>query len=1064
MAAKTDRGIPLSAVNPRYLHTNSTSHTGPFSAIAELIDNAYDPDVSAKQFWIDKTAVKGLDCLTFMDNGNGMDYDTMHKMLSFGFSDKKAVRGHAPVGLYGNGFKSGSMRLGKDAIVFSMKDNTKCVGMLSQTYLEKIEAHNEFKESLKDILQFSLFNTKEELWSEFNAINGPCGTNSNGTRIIIWNLRKTLSDKLEFDFDKDRYDIRIPIDISENSAEPNKESEHKTSAPESEYSLRAYTSILYLKPRMQINIRGQMVKTQLISKSLAHVDKDSYKPTCVKKAIKITFGYNTKSRDHYGLMMYHKNRLIKAYERVACQRKANNTGVRVIGVIECNYLTPMHNKQDFDNTEEYRRTIQSLNTKLEEYWKEIRHRRLQKNCIVPIEDEVKQPDQNWVQCNDCNKWRKLPDGIDSAKLPEKWFCRMNPDNQYRSCTVEQELSDSEDEQPRMQKTYKVHEKLEKEKHKQQKEQQQRAEKEIIVHLAKQNAKLRVLQHQFKLGNRTEENSPREMSSSPLSSHSHRLAGSSPSCTPILTRRKRAQSPCRDNGETKRARKRVSFGANIPGSPSTSTAILKDCFSPNIDSRDDDGDHAAEIDNETVPMDDDDEDNDITIIESISSPRPKSAKGTIDIAIVKTEPVGSQEELGKQKDCPDSDTTVSKETATAHLPSVSSKEVSIGTQTHQILILKQEDKDSGQPDNEKCNNSDGRHFESGKDPSPVDKNANKHMNSIIEERITQQTSVPHIEEENLDRNESTLNPEEELSRRNHSDEISPGAQGTATFEKSILNLMDAQTQQDKLLTLLEEAAQERDKSHAQLLLLGSEVDELKKQLLELTLKKEHSHNSTQTNPEEGPDYKMLHLQGKEEIKQLQDELGKLKMEKAEMERRGQGASLECDDLVCQIDTLLREMDQRNKEKEELNEKVDSLQKQNCTLSSCCESLKKDLEEMKTKIVKIENVQAEDQGVQTDFAVFSHEKSATTSAHASTSGRGTDSHSMQHEAQERPEMAAEIKQETSNLQTYSLKLRDLRQKVAHLLVTFVPALDLQQVNYDCDVIDEILTQVVDEISAT
>lgn len=46
-----------------------------------LTDNAYDPDVSAKQFWIDKTAVKDQDCLIFMDNGNGMDYDKMHKML-----------------------------------------------------------------------------------------------------------------------------------------------------------------------------------------------------------------------------------------------------------------------------------------------------------------------------------------------------------------------------------------------------------------------------------------------------------------------------------------------------------------------------------------------------------------------------------------------------------------------------------------------------------------------------------------------------------------------------------------------------------------------------------------------------------------------------------------------------------------------------------------------------------------------------------------------------------------------------------------------------------------------
>ncbi len=59
---------------------------------------------------------------------------------SFGYSDKTAVNGWEPIGLYGNGFKSGSMRLGKDAIVFSRSKKALCVGMLSQTYLEKIGA------------------------------------------------------------------------------------------------------------------------------------------------------------------------------------------------------------------------------------------------------------------------------------------------------------------------------------------------------------------------------------------------------------------------------------------------------------------------------------------------------------------------------------------------------------------------------------------------------------------------------------------------------------------------------------------------------------------------------------------------------------------------------------------------------------------------------------------------------------------------------------------------------------------------------------------------------------
>lgn len=60
--------------------------------------------------------------------------------LSFGYSDKPTLKGKEPIGIYGNGFKSGSMRLGSDAIVFSKSKNARCVGMLSQTYLEKIKA------------------------------------------------------------------------------------------------------------------------------------------------------------------------------------------------------------------------------------------------------------------------------------------------------------------------------------------------------------------------------------------------------------------------------------------------------------------------------------------------------------------------------------------------------------------------------------------------------------------------------------------------------------------------------------------------------------------------------------------------------------------------------------------------------------------------------------------------------------------------------------------------------------------------------------------------------------
>lgn len=45
---------------------------------------------------------------------------------------------------------------------------------------------------------------------------------------------------------------------------------------------------------------------------------------------------------------------IGVYTFIVFCYQANQTGVRVIGVLECNYLTPMHNKQDFEKTDEYR--------------------------------------------------------------------------------------------------------------------------------------------------------------------------------------------------------------------------------------------------------------------------------------------------------------------------------------------------------------------------------------------------------------------------------------------------------------------------------------------------------------------------------------------------------------------------------------------------------------------------------------------------------------------------------------------------------------------------------------
>ncbi|XP_056014445.1 MORC family CW-type zinc finger protein 3-like isoform X3 [Ostrea edulis] len=453
------RGIPTSRVSPDYLHSNSTSHTWAFSAVAELIDNAYDPDVNASELWIDNRDINGKVCLTFTDNGNGMVVDKLHKMLSFGYCEKVAVGNHQPIGHYGNGFKSGSMRLGKDAIVFSRRMDVMSVGLLSQTYLKAIKAETvmvpiiswdlpsktrkvtpESKNNLSAICSHSIFKDEKELLSELDSLE----KFRTGTRIIIYNLTKNNnSGNLELDFLSDPLDIRNPESHLIDYSTINRTIHDKS--PEYKVSLREYCSILYLKPRMKIILRGRKVKTKIISKSLSETERDVYKPTWLNnKPVVIKFGFtSSKNPEDYGVMLYHKNRLIRAYEKVGYQKQANELGVGIVGVAEVFFLTPTHNKQDFSRDEKYNAFMTNAGIKLNEYWNE---KRGGPNVATGVmtKNKVVAPDWLWAQCDNCLQWRRLPAGFRQVDLPDKWFCHMNPDASFNRCEIPEEPEDEDE--------------------------------------------------------------------------------------------------------------------------------------------------------------------------------------------------------------------------------------------------------------------------------------------------------------------------------------------------------------------------------------------------------------------------------------------------------------------------------------------------------------------------------------------------------------------------------------------------------------------------------------------
>lgn len=418
-----------------------------------------DPDVMASQFQIELRDIRGKRCLVFMDNGHGMVPEQLHKMLGFGHSEKEDCGQHRAIGRYGNGFKSGSMRLGSDALVLTKHaSGSQSVGFLSRTFLHDIGAEEvlvpmiswdhagqlldteqeAMEESLQAIAEYSIFRTEEELLMQFAAIP------KTGSVIIITGLKQSGGD-YELDFDGDEGDIQLfPTSGEEEDNARTVPYQHYRY----QYSLQAYLSVLYKVPRMQIFLRGKKIKTKRVASSLCERMVERYRPRnqpgSNSESYLIEMGFNSEGSEECGMMLYHNNRLIAPYQRVGLQLEAGNSkGAGVVGVVECDFLHPTHNKQDFNDTKFYRSLIFKLSAMLKHFWwarvesvpdplpsRRKRLRASREAAATTAGDEVVEllPDDVWVQCDypDCLKWRKMPEGTDPSSLPSSWYCYMHP--------------------------------------------------------------------------------------------------------------------------------------------------------------------------------------------------------------------------------------------------------------------------------------------------------------------------------------------------------------------------------------------------------------------------------------------------------------------------------------------------------------------------------------------------------------------------------------------------------------------------------------------------------------
>lgn len=374
-------------VHPKFLHSNATSHKWALGAFAELLDNALDEVASGATYVnVDMLEDKeeGNRMLLIEDNGGGMDPEKMRQCMSLGYSAKSKLAN--TIGQYGNGFKTSTMRLGADVIVFSRcpgkngKSPTQSIGLLSYTFLRSTgkedivvpmldyerrdtewnkivrSSLSDWDKNVKTIIQWSPFSSEEDLLRQFALMN------DHGTRIIIYNLWEDDQGMLELDFDADPHDIQLRgVNRDEKNIKMAAQFPNSRHFLTYKHSLRSYASILYLRipPSFRIILRGSDVEHHNVVNDMMQTEQITYRPqygadsyvTDSNMSAVVVLGFVKDAKHHVdvqGFNVYHKNRLIKPFWRI--WNATGSDGRGVIGVLEANFVEPAHDKQGFERT------------------------------------------------------------------------------------------------------------------------------------------------------------------------------------------------------------------------------------------------------------------------------------------------------------------------------------------------------------------------------------------------------------------------------------------------------------------------------------------------------------------------------------------------------------------------------------------------------------------------------------------------------------------------------------------------------------------------------------------
>eukprot|EP00898_Chlorokybus_atmophyticus_P000088 jgi/Chlat1/107/Chrsp1S03086 len=400
-------GLDHARLHPKFLHTNATSHKWALGAFAELLDNAIDEVPRGATYVsvdVQKQPGNSRQMLVFEDDGFGMTPESLRSCMSFGYSKK--LQGKF-IGQYGNGFKTGTIRLGADALVFTRCESdgqvTESCGLLSYTFLRETGQDDvvvpivdwvgegvtndlqpmlrgghrtEWDDKLETIMQWSPFKEQAAFFAQFERIREV----GHGTTILVYNLWETEEGDLELDLTTDVKDIRSRVAKAEVTEQKQGNSRVLQDDPYDrwKFSLKAYAGILYLRRpnNFKIYLRGHEVPHTPIQEQIKHIGVAKYSPRghaqdghpCPPVEINIGFSPYAPKTSVMGFCVYNKNRLIKPFWKV--YSSASSTGRGVVGILEANFIEPAHDKQDFEKSYTLSRLEVRLKKLVTDYWRE----------------------------------------------------------------------------------------------------------------------------------------------------------------------------------------------------------------------------------------------------------------------------------------------------------------------------------------------------------------------------------------------------------------------------------------------------------------------------------------------------------------------------------------------------------------------------------------------------------------------------------------------------------------------------------------------------------------------